>query len=211
MSVSHAPRLATWLLKRMASGPKRESMIGDLIEQYQRERSCVWYWRQVLTAILVGVVHDTRDHKRLAARALVAYFVLIQLFGFLGAAMYHSVGILMWNWTVVHGFDTLRVMWFGHPPFPPLPMFLIESINAATIGWIIAWFHRDHAPAIVLTCAVFISLFQLAFGFWFVGLSEIFRVHPVSVVVLLNVPLSTVFGGVLFSRPAIPDPRARAH
>src|SRR4051812_18562581 len=70
MKPSQPPRIATWLLKRLASGPERESLIGDLIEQYQRGRSSVWYWRQVLIAIVAGATRDVRDHKVLALRAL---------------------------------------------------------------------------------------------------------------------------------------------
>src|SRR5215471_5753281 len=34
MTPSRQPRLATWLLLRLASGDKRDSLIGDLFEQY---------------------------------------------------------------------------------------------------------------------------------------------------------------------------------
>jgi hypothetical protein len=60
MSVSQPPRLATWLLQHLASSPRRESLVGDLIEQYRNGRSATWYWRQVLTAILVGATRDVR-------------------------------------------------------------------------------------------------------------------------------------------------------
>ena len=33
----NTPTIATWLLLRLVSGPKRESLIGDLIERYQTE------------------------------------------------------------------------------------------------------------------------------------------------------------------------------
>ena len=33
MSTSGPPALATWLMTRLTSGEKRESLIGDLIEQ----------------------------------------------------------------------------------------------------------------------------------------------------------------------------------
>ena len=48
------PRVATWLAQRLVSGPRRESLLGDLIEQYRQGRSGIWDWRQVLAAILVG-------------------------------------------------------------------------------------------------------------------------------------------------------------
>ena len=61
MSASQPPRLASWLLHHLASGPQRESLAGDLIERYHQGQSATWYWRQVLAAILVGVIRDIRD------------------------------------------------------------------------------------------------------------------------------------------------------
>ena len=52
MSIGQPPRVAAWLLERLASGPTRESLIGDLAEQYRRGRSSAWYWRQTLGSIL---------------------------------------------------------------------------------------------------------------------------------------------------------------
>jgi len=61
MSASQPPRLASWLLHHLASSPQRESLAGDLIERYHQGRSATWYWRQVLAAILAGVIRDIRD------------------------------------------------------------------------------------------------------------------------------------------------------
>jgi hypothetical protein len=48
------PKLATWLLERLSSGYHRESLEGDLFEEYARGRTRFWYWRQVLIAIFVA-------------------------------------------------------------------------------------------------------------------------------------------------------------
>ena len=61
MSASQPPRLASWLLHHLASSPQRESLAGDLIERYHEGQSATWYWRQVLSAILAGVIRDIRD------------------------------------------------------------------------------------------------------------------------------------------------------
>lgn len=52
MTEERPPALATWLLKRAAS--ENEALVGDLLEEYRRRRSAVWYWRQVLTTVVVG-------------------------------------------------------------------------------------------------------------------------------------------------------------
>jgi preprotein translocase subunit SecY len=52
MTEKQPPALATWLLKRASRG--NEALVGDLLEEYRRGRSVVWYWRQVLTTVVVG-------------------------------------------------------------------------------------------------------------------------------------------------------------
>ena len=44
------PRLATWILTRCAPEYRRDSFIGDLVEQYEM-RGNWWYWRQALGAL----------------------------------------------------------------------------------------------------------------------------------------------------------------
>jgi len=54
------PRLATWLLHRLAVGRHCESLEGDLIERYARGRSNLWYWREVAMAIVIARSHASR-------------------------------------------------------------------------------------------------------------------------------------------------------
>jgi len=53
MKVQPAPKLANWLLQLFCSSPEHESMIGDLMEQYQQGNGRVWYWRQVIAMVLL--------------------------------------------------------------------------------------------------------------------------------------------------------------
>jgi hypothetical protein len=46
------------------------ALAGDLLEERARARSAIWYWRQVLIAILIGIWGAIRDHKVLALRAV---------------------------------------------------------------------------------------------------------------------------------------------
>lgn len=50
-----APSTATWLLKLFCSSAEQESVIGDLLEQYQLGRGRFWYWRQVLAIVFLGL------------------------------------------------------------------------------------------------------------------------------------------------------------
>ena len=68
------PRLVAWLFERLASGPNRESLGGDLAEQYRGGRSSAWYWRQVLMAVWASTTRDIGCHKLTAVRAVVTPF-----------------------------------------------------------------------------------------------------------------------------------------
>jgi hypothetical protein len=82
MRSSGPPTLATWLMTRLASGEKRESLIGDLIEQHRRGRSSAWYWRQTISAISTSFTAEAWRHKALAifVVALGAYMGDIYMF-----------------------------------------------------------------------------------------------------------------------------------
>jgi hypothetical protein len=53
MNAPAPPRLAMYLLNRFGSPYQRESLAGDLIEQFQKGRSPAWLWREVLYAVLI--------------------------------------------------------------------------------------------------------------------------------------------------------------
>ena len=52
MSDRHPPRVALALLERFA--PDSEPLAGDLVEEFERRPSIVWFWVQVLAAIAAG-------------------------------------------------------------------------------------------------------------------------------------------------------------
>ncbi|HUZ93394.1 MAG TPA: hypothetical protein VMU57_00620 [Edaphobacter sp.] len=62
MKQAKSVALASWLLKHFTFGPHREALTGDLSEELQSGRSPSWYWRQVLSAIAVGVLRRSRDY-----------------------------------------------------------------------------------------------------------------------------------------------------
>lgn len=49
--MSGPPRLAVWLVSHLASSYSRDSLLGDLSEEYSHGRSRRWYWKQVAIAI----------------------------------------------------------------------------------------------------------------------------------------------------------------
>lgn len=47
------PPLATWMLRRLATGLHSEALEGDLLEAWHSGRSDAWYWGQALGALRV--------------------------------------------------------------------------------------------------------------------------------------------------------------
>jgi hypothetical protein len=82
------PVIATWLLEHLATGYHAQALAGDLIEQYARGRSRLWYWREVIIAISLARARSFRSHTRLwiTARRLVCH-VAIELAVVLGAVV----------------------------------------------------------------------------------------------------------------------------
>jgi hypothetical protein len=63
MNARKPPKLAMYLLERFASPYHRESLSGDLIEQFQAGSSTCWVWRQVLSAILAAWMRVVESKK----------------------------------------------------------------------------------------------------------------------------------------------------
>lgn len=76
MSERDPPAIATWLIERFGPIQHRESLTGDLIEQYRRGRSESWYWRQVITAVVLAHLHLVRSMPSIpAAKVFLRWIV----------------------------------------------------------------------------------------------------------------------------------------
>jgi len=64
------PTIATWILDQFGSVPENEAAIGDLVEQYQRGKGSIWYWRQVLVIVFAGLYRDVRREQRQFLKSL---------------------------------------------------------------------------------------------------------------------------------------------
>lgn len=73
--------VATWLLTRAGLD---DALVGDLIEQRHAGRSRIWFWRQVVIAILVGALRGFSFRPFLIL--LMALNALVFFFG----AIFHS-------------------------------------------------------------------------------------------------------------------------
>jgi len=69
--------MARWLLSHFGCSPNNDPVIGDLDERYRTSgRSLVWYWKQVLVAIVTSFFQEVWNHKLLAARSLFLGWVI---------------------------------------------------------------------------------------------------------------------------------------
>jgi hypothetical protein len=77
MSRDQPPRVATWLLRNFGCSSQTESVIGDLVEQYQRGRSRIWYWRQVGIALVVGAQTKVLRKDRVLMRQVLTWTLVL--------------------------------------------------------------------------------------------------------------------------------------
>lgn len=202
MTAAQPPRLATWLLHRFLSGPRRESLTGDLIERYQQRRSPVWYWRQVITAVVLSAVRDIATHKALAARAVAI--------GYLASALLSVPKHWLGEMTRASVFDWLAAS--GHYSFwpvflaGPLVFTLFEVIAGVAIGCIVARLPPSYAAAMVSLVSTSVLVFE-------VGLvAVLLATQPhapmplpammLPLVLATGKPLGVLLGGLWIARPA---------
>jgi hypothetical protein len=152
MKTLKPPTMATWLLNKFGYGD--HALAGDLLEDFGQRRSVAWYWRQVLTAIAVGIANTIRVHKVLALRAIVLgwtatfltnYLIARPVF-YLYVALLRRLGIIP-NWLSWHYYD--------------YPLLLPLCASAALQGWIVARFHRPHRAAMVFAYSASVLVWAL--------------------------------------------------
>ena len=155
MRSSQPPRGATWLLERFA--PNNDALTGDLAEEYRSGRSSGWYWKEVLSAIVIGFISDIRAHKLLTVRALaIGWATIYVLFRTEGLLTGKYLGFLF-----SHGirYDA----WWRHYYF--YPIILVPLICPWASGWVVARCHRRHERAMVLVYLLSLELWFLPNAF----------------------------------------------
>jgi len=196
MSASQPPRLASWLLHHLASSPQHESLVGDLIERYHHGHSATWYWRQVVAAILAGVMRDIRDHKLLAIRAVAIGWLLSVLFSFPVNWM-SSAGRawLIESLTETRRYSFWWVFWSGQ-----LPNALLAYVACAISGWIIARLHRGHAMTMVLLFAAAVSVAEYGMASWVLWRQALPPMPALALILwlllMIGHPIGIVIGGL---------------
>ena len=63
MRTPRPPRLALALLDRFV--PEDDGLVGDLVEEFERRRSRLWFWRQALSALVLAARRPSREVRPL--------------------------------------------------------------------------------------------------------------------------------------------------
>src|SRR5439155_4041033 len=143
MRALQPPAVAMWLLTRLAFGERGESLIGDLVEEYQRRQSRVWFWKQVLVAIGVEAGRDIRAHKLLALRGIVTGFGALSLVSWLLTRV--ALGVLA---------KAIPPSWWSYQGGYPRPVELVAAflmcVAVFSSGWLVARLHRANLAGTLL-------------------------------------------------------------
>ena len=137
------PRLAMALLERFV--PDNAPLVGDVLEAYP-ERSNVWLWRQVLSAVCLPTLMSVRTNPRAALDATLAALALITLVGFcaiVAASLLHQMFV---------GSD---VQWLSASPRDGRWAVLFGTLScvvAALIGRTAGRLHDRHRVAVIIAC-----------------------------------------------------------
>jgi hypothetical protein len=190
MRTAQPPRLATWLLLRLASGEKRESLIGDLAEHYRRGRSSGWYWRQVLIVLLVGTAQDIRGHKLVAMRAVVLTWMFLIPWIFFTGWLYGSTRFWV-EATLIRGSVHLHDFWVIYEA----PLLITWCLGSAMIGWIVARLDPDCRAGMLFLCGASQLPFALQWG------STIWRLANAGLPFFASFPMIVRAAGVFVAMP----------
>lgn len=142
MKSSHA--IATWLFEYLGLDG---ALNGDLREERERGRSAVWYWKQVVIAVWVGMWGVVRDHKVLALRAVVTGFATQY-------SVYYFLGSIFRLVNKVHLYKYPAPVSLGNWA---TQLSLILLVQVAT-GWVVARAHRAHQVQMVFTFLISLIL-----------------------------------------------------
>ncbi len=95
MRFQHAPAIAAWFLKLFCSSAEDESLIGDLLEQYQQGRGRFWYWRQTIAIVFLRLSRNVRQLSLSSvARSLKRAVLLFLVVAALSAVLLSDIWII---------------------------------------------------------------------------------------------------------------------
>jgi hypothetical protein len=139
------PPLATWLLERWGAGTSVDALIGDLTEQFYGGGSSVWYWRQTMGALALGLLRTLRIHGPSFIAAVLAGCAFNALW-LLGSD--HVFGSYFANLTSVraHPWSTAGIEHLAGMQLSAMSNTVLTCLSV----WLVTHVHRAHRRAALL-------------------------------------------------------------
>jgi hypothetical protein len=137
------PAVATRLL--LGLGAPDDSVVGDLLEEYQSGRSRLWYWRQVLSAVWLSSLRNTVTHPtRTLVSVATGWTTLLLVFFTLGDRSADALAGWLWHWNRQTAYAT-GIWW----PFQICAV-LVSYSGFALSAVVVARLNRRHSPSVLV-------------------------------------------------------------
>jgi len=166
------PPIASWLLNQFGALPENESAIGDLVEKYQRGKGSIWYWRQVLVIVFVGLYGNIRLDKLKFLGSLIRTWCVWGGLQFMAAFLvmmrYRSLHPLRsdrWLSVSLMPLVTLRVFTGNHTRLWDISVLLVilNILTLLLVGRYIVASSTVHPRSLLLACLTSFVVMDIGF------------------------------------------------
>ena len=128
--------------------PGNEALTGDLLEQFQHGKSRSWFWRQVVSTIVLGAWRELTAERVAALRAVAMGWAVMLLFLFLaGDCLTHAGDRTVPPWLDQLGSGKLAAMWLMR--FRYIPPAVLGCVLS---GWVVG------RPVLFYAVSLFVAL-----------------------------------------------------
>jgi hypothetical protein len=152
MTFRRPPAAASWCLVHL-SDPD-EGLLGDLIEEYQRRQSRLWYWRQVAITIVVTFARSVWSHKLEAVQAVFTAMSALAL----GAHVVVERGMWLAGTLFGRGWSLPPASWTSVFTWIEAGLWLAVAIGT---GALVARLHASRRATMTLALVLFIAAWHV--------------------------------------------------
>ena len=194
MSPRRPPRLATSLLCRLTR--PTETVLGDLLEQFEGGKSRLWYWSQVIGLIAQTAVGEIQQSRALVVRVMASGLILTMITSSTITAI-----ISFDRWLFVRGFGWFYRNGYGLPRSMASHPWWIATALYVLFGWCVGRFAQRRQAAVVLLFAISIFISDSALLSYHLASHSVdfangYNLTQMVVFTVVILPLAALFGGV---------------
>jgi len=156
------PRIAAWMLRHFGCSPNNDAVIGDLDERYRLGRSRLWYWRQTLIAIAIGLFHEVWRDKARTIAAIGTGWIMLGVYRLIRDRLLDVISFELSPQTALAQYVFSRLLPRGWLIYYQWVYFVLLALVVATLGaifgafsgWVVAKFRPSSRNPIVVAYAV---------------------------------------------------------